>query len=341
LRFAEPKSLTSAALLALLVACGAMQGPIATAVAPAPGAVIASVPIGRGPTLLALSPDGSVVYAASVGTLIAIRTDTNTIAASASIDPYTTGIAVTRDGGRILLISVQSSSVAVLQASNLAQTSRIGLPQPGLYPGGYSRLRVSANGRTAWLVNEDMYLAVVDLAAGTSSQLTLDMRPNDVGLSRDGQTVYVLGCKAYCTTGTIEVIDVASKNVTTTIDVGPGPYSFALSSDGQRGYSTNLGGPSLSIVDLAGRTVRATLPVGVQPSGLAVAPDGARVYVSSNRTGALTVASGDGHAVLATVQLPGMARDVVVSPDGRRAYVSTSAPNAVVVLDTTRLGAGT
>ena len=60
----------------------------------------------------------------------------------------------------------------------------------------------------------------------------------------------------------------------------------------------------------------------------------------SNRTGALTVASGDGQAVLATVQVSGAARDVVVSPDDRRAYVSTSAPNAVVVLDTTRLGAG-
>ena len=60
----------------------------------------------------------------------------------------------------------------------------------------------------------------------------------------------------------------------------------------------------------------------------------------SNRTGALTVTSGDGQAVLATVQVSGAARDVVASPDGRRAYVSTSAPNAVVVLDTTRLGAG-
>jgi YVTN family beta-propeller protein len=341
LRFAEPKSLAPAALLALLAACGAVQGPTVTAVAPASGAVIASVPIDRGPTLLAISPDGWTVYAASVGTLVAIRTDTNTVAARASIDPDTTGIAVTRDGGRIMLVAGQSSSVSVLPASDLTQASRIPLPQPGLYPGGYSRLRVSADGRTAWLVNEDLYLAIVDLAAGTSSRLTLDMRPNDVGLSRDGGTAYVLGCKASCTTGTIEVIDVASQDVTATIDVGPVPYSFALSPDGRRGYSTNLGGPSLSIVDLAGRTVRATLPVGIGPTGLAVAPDGARVYVSSNRTGALTIASGDGHAVLATIQVPGAARDVVVSPDGRRAYVSTSAPNAVVVLDTTRLGAGT
>ena len=50
----------------LLAACSALQGPTATAVPPKPGAVIATVPIGRGPTLLAIAPDGSVVYASSV-----------------------------------------------------------------------------------------------------------------------------------------------------------------------------------------------------------------------------------------------------------------------------------
>ena len=329
------------ACLALLAACGAVQPPTPTAAPPAPGAVIASVPVGRGPTLLAISPDGSVVYAASVGSLFAIHTDTNTVASRASIDPYTTGIAVTPDGGHVLLIAMQSSSLAVLPAADLGQSSRIGLPQAGLYPGGYSQPTVSADGRTAWLVNEALYLASVDRAGGTVNRLTLDMRPNDVGLSRDGRTLYVLGCKAFCTTGTIEVIDVASQNVSATIDVGPGPYRFALSSDGRRGYSTNLGAPSLSVIDLAARTTPATLPVGVEPTGLAVSPDGARVYVSSNRTGALTVARGDGQGVLGTVQIPGSARDIVASPDGRRLYVSTSAPNAVVVLDTSRLGAGT
>ena len=325
------------AVLVSLIACGALQGPTTTAVAPPSGAVVASVPIGRGPTLLAISPDGSVVYAAAMGTLFAIRTATNTVAAKARIDPYTTGIGVTRDGKRVLVISAQSSSLAALSAPDLGQTSRIALPQEGLHPGGYSRVRISADGRTAWLVNDALYIASVDLRAGTSNEIKLDMRPNDVAPSLDGRTVYVLGCKAYCTTGTIEAIDVASQAVTATIDVGPGPYAFALSSDGQRAYSVNLGGPSLSVVDVGRRAVQAMLSVGVQPTGLAVAPDGARVYVTSNRTGALTAASGDGRAVLATVELPGDARDVVIGPDGRRAYVSISAPDVVVVLDTTRL----
>ena len=340
-RFDFMKTLACATWLASLAACGTMQTSAPTGAPPAAGAVVASVPIGRGPTLLAISPDGSVVYAASVGQLAAIRTDTNTVAATARIDPYTTGIAVTPDGSHVLLVAVSSTSLTILPAGNLAQASEIALPQPGLYPGGYGRIAVSADGRTAWVVNEDLWLAIVNLGAGTAQRATLAMRPNDMALSRDGRTAYVAGCQEYCTTGTIELIDVASQNAMATISVGSGPYRFALSPDGRRGYTTNLGGPSLSIVDLAGHTVQATLPVGIEPTGLAVSSDGARVYVASNRTGRLTIASGDGRTVLATVRIPGSPRDIVLSPEGRRAYVSTSAPNAVVVLDTQQLGART
>src|SRR5262245_3620536 len=133
-----PRSLAAAALV-FLVACGAVQGPTATAVAPPSGAVVASVPIGRGPTLLAISPDGSSVYAAAMGTLFAIRTDTNAIAAKASIDAYATGIGVTPDGKRVLVIGARSSSLAALSTADLGQTSRIALPQDDLYPGGYGR----------------------------------------------------------------------------------------------------------------------------------------------------------------------------------------------------------
>src|SRR5437867_6994505 len=121
-RFDFMKTLACATWLASLVACGTMQTSAPTGAPPAAGAVIASVPIGRGPTLLAISPDGSIVYAASVGNLFAIRTDTNTVAVSATIDPYTTGIAVTPDGERILLVAMQSSSIAVLPASNPTRT---------------------------------------------------------------------------------------------------------------------------------------------------------------------------------------------------------------------------
>ena len=327
--------------LVVLAACGGVQPSSPTAGgggAAAPGA-IASIPIGRGPTLLAISPDGSTVYAASVGKLFAIRTASNTVAATAAIDQYTTGIAVTPNGASVLSTAQSSSKLAMLSAPALIAGSSIGLPG-GLYPGGYGQIAVSADGRWAWVVNEARWIAAANLGIGNSRQVQLDMRPRDVALSADGRTIYLAGCKYYCTTGSLELIDVASGNLRKTINVGPAPFRLALSPDGRRAYTTNLGGPSLSIVDLTSNAPAATLPVGAEPTGLAVSADGTRVYVAAKQSRTVTVARGDGSAVIGTMTVEGMPRDVVVSPDGRRAYVSTSAPNAVVVLDTTRIGSG-
>jgi len=323
-----------------LAGCGGMQAssPASGTAALAPG-VIASVPIGRGPTLLAISPDGSTVYAASVGKLFAIRTASNTVAATAGIDQYTTGLAVTPNGASVLNIATTSSTLDRLPAPSLTGGSSIGLPQ-GLYPGGYGQIAVSADGRWAWVVNEARWIAGANLSAATARHVQLDMRPRDVALSADGRTVYLAGCKYYCTTGSLELIDVASGNLRKTIAVGPAPFRLALSPDGRRAYTTNLGGPTLSIVDLAGGTPAATLPVGAEPTGLAVSADGTRVYIAAKQSRTITIARGDGSAVLGTITVEGMPRDVVLSPDGRRAYVSTSAPNVVVVLDTSRMGAG-
>src|SRR5437899_12882778 len=90
-RFDLMKTLARATWLASLAACGTMQTSAPTGAPPAAGAVGASVPIGRGPTPLAISPDGSVGYAASGGQLAAIRTDTNKGAGTARIRPHTTG----------------------------------------------------------------------------------------------------------------------------------------------------------------------------------------------------------------------------------------------------------
>jgi YVTN family beta-propeller protein len=325
-------------MIASIAACGTARAPVTSTPTASPG-VVASVGIGRGPTRLAISPDGAVVYAASMEKLVAIRAATSTIEASVRIDPYTTGLAVTPDGGTVLLVAAQSSTLRLLPSRDLGGGSTISLPQD-LYPGGYGRIAVSSDGRTALVGNEALWLAIVDLGAATARRSTLDMRPRDTVVVPDGRSAYVAGCKQYCTTGTIERIAIASGDVEQTFAVGPVPNHLALSPDGRRAYTTDLGGPSLSVVDLSGGAAVATLPVGAEPVALAVSPDGARVYVASHQSSTLTIARGDGRAVLATVPLVGSPRDLVLSPDGRRAWVSTSRPNAVLVLDTAQLLAG-
>ena len=132
---------------------------------------------------------------------------------------------------------------------------------------------------------------MADLRGGPARESLLDMRPRDVTLTPDGGTLYVTGCRDFCTTGTVEALDAGTLNTVRSFAVGPSPYRFALSPDGRRAYTTNLAAPSVSIVDLAPGTVVATVPVPVEPTGLAVSPDGGTVYAAVTTAG--TQDSGD------------------------------------------------
>ena len=328
------RRMTLVPLIAFLAGCAAMGGKGPSARHLVPAAVVATIPIDRPPTFLASSPDGSRVFAASSGELAIIRTDTNGVAATVRIPPYSSGVAVTPDGRRVLVNSVSSARLTVVDVAT-ASAVDIGLIVD-IPPGGFGRIAVSPDGRRAYVANSPKdYLAVVDLNAGSTNQFSLDMSPTDVTLGADGRTLFVTGCRDFCTTGTVEVIDAASRQTLRSFEVGPAPYRFALSPDATRAYTTNLGGASLSIVDVASGATIATVPVGVRPSGLAISPDGTRIYVAAEQQETLTIIDATHNKVLGTFSIPDHPRDIVISPDGRRAYVSTQ--DAVLVLDTQRL----
>ena len=322
----------AAALAAGLAGCMAAGGHVSSGHPLAPAAVLATIPVGVPPTLLAISPDGARVFAASSGQLAIIDAATNTIAANVPISPYTTGVAATPDGARVLINSLTSARLAVVEAASGTRLPPIGLIVD-IPPGGFGRIAVSPDGRRAYVTNQAKeYLALTDLTAATTNETMLDLRPSDVTLGKDGRTLYVTGCKEFCTTGTVELIDTTSLATLRSFDVGPGPYRFALSPDETRAYATDLGGPSLSVVDVASGATIATVPFGVEPTGLAVSPDGTRVYVANQRQQTLTIVDAAANTVAATVSIPSQPREIVLSPDGRRAYLSIR--NAVLVLDT-------
>src|SRR5262245_38472270 len=90
--------LLALATLPLLAHCAALSS---SAPGPPPGAILATLPVGSGPTLLAVSPDGSRVYAATNSKLGVIDTTANRVVATVPIDPYPTGLAVSPDGKRV------------------------------------------------------------------------------------------------------------------------------------------------------------------------------------------------------------------------------------------------
>jgi YVTN family beta-propeller protein len=319
------------ASIALLMADCASVGTAPGSAAP-PAAVLATIPVGKGPTYLAMAPDGSRVYAASDGSLAVIETAGNTVMAKLSIDANPTGIAVTPDGKRLLITNLFSVRLTVLDTA----ANTIGTPITLFgerFTGGFGRIAVLPDGSAAWVANQDnQVLAIVPLGGAGAVSRDIDMRPVDIAFSPDGRLAYVAGCRYECVPGTVEIISTTQGFTQGYIDVGPSPYRIAMAPDGAHFYTTNLGDSSLSVVDAPSRSAVATVHVGVEPTGLAVARDGSAVYVASQDLGTVTAIDATTYAVRNTLRVGERAREVVVTPDGRRLYVSTR--EAVLAIET-------
>lgn len=310
------------ASLPFLVQCASL--PSGGGGAAPPGAVLATIPVGRAPTYLAMTPDGTRVFAASAdGSLRVIDTAGNSVLATLSSDPDPSGIGVTPNGAWALMTNLLSVRMAVLDTASNTMRPRITLLGER-FTGGFGRIAALPDNNTAWVANQaNEVLAIVRLDTSQVVGRDIDMRPVDIALSPDGSLAYVAGCKQECVPGTVEIISTAQKLTQGYIEVGPRPYRIAMAPGGATFYTTNLADSSLSVVDVGAGAVVATVQIGVEPTGLAVARDGSVVYTTSQQLGTVTAVDAVTHAIRNQVRVGDQAREIVVTPDGQRVYVST------------------
>lgn len=135
--------------------------------------------------------------------------------------------------------------------------------------------------------------------------------------------------------GSVSVIDVATRMVVDTISAGTSPQAVAVNASGTRAYVTDSGSNSVYAIDTTTDTVIATVPVGASPQGIAVNPAGDRVYVANSGSTTLSIIDATTNAVIATVWSGGIGPSgVAVDPAGSFVYVTEGTGTHVWVMST-------
>jgi len=208
-----------------------------------------------------------------------------------------------------------------------------------------TEIAITPNGRFAYVVNgnnnvlpgEDS-VSVLDLHNNLPSQTITDVSFNGL----QSIAINPAGTKAYVTNNsdngtTVSVIDIATNQVTTTIDGFDGPSYIVINAAGNRAYVSNYGsfvgvgkgnGTTVSVVDLNSNAIIGNpIEVGMAPNVLLLSPNGTSLYVlnygdGNEGTGSMSIVQTNTDTVFDAIN--GFSGPSGIVVNGRYAYVTNA-----------------
>jgi YVTN family beta-propeller protein len=165
-------------------------------------------------------------------------------------------------------------------------------------------------------------VGTVDLGKG--------MRPHCAVLGPTNGLLYVTTELGQC----ITVIDPATLQVVGTIPTGQAEsHMLAISRDGQRGYTANVGPGTVSVLDLAAKKLVTVIPVCRQTQRIALSVDDRWVFTADQKAPRLAVIDTQTNGVSGWIDLPSPGYGTAPTPDGRWLLVALNRTNEVGVID--------
>lgn len=112
-----------------------------------------------------------------------------------------------------------------------------------------------------------------------------------------------------------------------------GTHMLAVSDDGTRAYTVNLGGGTITAIDLTeGRKIK-TVPGGNEPEGVDLAKNDTELWVSARGGDEVYVLDAMTLDKLATIPVGGFPLRLAISPDGTKAVTSNLTDGSLSVID--------
>lgn len=286
--------------------------------------VVATVPVGKRPRGIHVSPDGKTVYVAVSGT---------PLGAPPQIDAHGNPIFDRKkaaDEDDDANADKAADGIAVIDVATRAVTGKL---NGGSDPEEFA---LSQDGKQIYISNEDTKSASVIGVAGAKVEhiIPVGSEPEGVTTRPDGKQFYVT-CEAG---GDIYVVDTATFKAVSHFKVNGRPRSVAFDSHSAIAFIPSESAGELNVVDVASASISKTiaLPPGSRPMKVWLSPDDSKVYLTNGRAGTVSVLDARSSALLQTIKVGTRPWGIGFSPDGKYLFTANGPSNDVSVVDLAR-----
>lgn len=132
----------------------------------------------------------------------------------------------------------------------------------------------------------------------------------------------------------IAVIDPTTLKIVGSVPTNqPESHMLAISPDGKRGYTANVGPGTVSVLDMVNRKTITIIPVSKQVQRIAVSTDGKLVFTSDQTKPQLAVIDVTNDKIKTWIPLPGFGYGAAPTSDGRWLVIAVPSAKKVAVID--------
>ena len=132
----------------------------------------------------------------------------------------------------------------------------------------------------------------------------------------------------------VTIIDPLTLKIVGSVPTGQAEsHMLAISTDGRKGYTANVGPGTVSVLDLAGRKTLAVIPVAGHVQRISITPDSRWVFTSDEEKPRLAVIDTATNKVDRWIALAATGYGTASTPDGKWLLVALPNANAVAVVN--------
>lgn len=272
-----------------------------------------------------------LAYFASNNNVVVVNTATNTTVDTIPVGNNPKGIAVSPDGSRVYVTTVDNGKLAVINTvTNTVDTSiTIGNNPSGVVisPDGskvyvaFSPYGVAYNG------------AIKVLNTATNAVIAT---VNTTGKDPRGMTVSWSGYYVYISlfgSSKIDILNTSSNTISYSVTTFTGPYSSALKPDGSMLYVACATANRVWMMSTSTLVSPGGIPVGTQPQALCFNPDGSRLYVTNSGSNNASIISTSTSSVISTINGLSSPFGIASTADGTKVYMCNTGNSTVSVFN--------